>query len=442
MPDYAARIAELDRAVNEQREAALKVEADGGAPALLAGYIRLGAGIASYADVRDRALNDGLALLKPDSSATAESQQRRWADHFNAKGSEAIRVLNDLVSRDGDETQRRFELFAMQEGIAFSAINAMPLAGAVGTIAEHIRTLDEQCRTLQAKWRELSGLDERIDGQIAAVRVQVLETFKRGVNDIRSWTQKLEEDVRKVVDLWDRKEETDPEPSMSSTAKSFLDTLGTLQRTLDDAVRQSQPLYASEQTVHELFGKVRQQVQEYLEKVNKDTVGRAYADACRATQDCAGRSFSDGQRADGVRFAERAISATQSLMGDFNSAWDRFYGEFQGVFTGEVSDQTTEFLGDQEFFNQFWRDVEAIGLPAQIRSAGEALSRIEGLSLDRMTPQQKQMFEITIKARLKEIQERIRAMDSSVWERFKLMFVTTPMSMAKDRLKGLRGYRK
>jgi len=442
MADYAARISELDKEVATLREAALTVERGGGPAVVLATYVRLVAGLEAYGSMRDRAFHEGLALLKAESGATAESQQRRWSEHFTAKGSEAFKQLNDLASRDEDALKRPFELFAMQESSGFAAVASMPVAGAVGQLCEHLRTLDEQTRILQSKWKDLAGLDERADGQIAALRVQVLEAFKRGVSDARGWAPKIEEAVRKVVDLWDRKEETDPEPSVAPAVKAFLDALGLLQRTLDDAAQQSQPLYASEQPIHEMFGNVRLQVKDYLEKVNKDSMAKMYSDACRGALEAANKSPKEGQRTDAKQLAEKAIAASQSVMADFNSAWDKFYQEFQGKFTGDVSDETVEFLADQEFFNRFWKDVEALNLPGEIQSVGNSLARLENLSLDRVTPEQRTMFDVEIRARLKEIQDKIRSMDSSVWERFKVMFVTTPLSLAVERLKKLPGYRK
>lgn len=438
MADYAARIGELTQQVLALQQAG----GPGTESDVPATFIRLTAGIEAYGSTRDRAFQDGLAILKPDSSATAAALQEKWSEHFAKRGSEAVKQLLELTSRDSDRLQRNFELYAVQEGACFGAVGSMPVPNILGRLCEELKTLQEQTKNLEAKWSELAGLDERSDGQIAALRVQVLDAFKKGVEEVRGVAPKIEEGVRKLVDAWDRKEETDPEPSPSSVIKLLLETLGFLQRTLDEAVRQSEPLYAGERPIYEMFANVRAQVNDYLTRVNRDTMGRLYADACRATQDAADRCATDGQKADAKRLAEQAIAATQSTMSDFNSAWDKFYSTFDGRFVGAVNDQTVEFLADQEFFNRFWKDVEALNLPGELRSAADRLSRLESLDLDKVTPEQRQMFEVEIKARLREIQEQIRAMDSSAWERFKLMFITTPLSFAVDLLRKVPGFRK
>jgi len=442
MAEYAARIVELDKEVATLREQALQVEHGGGPAAVLATYIRLTAGIATYGETRDRALEEGLGHLEADSSATAESQQQRWTSHYQARGSGAFRAINDLASRDDDSIRRVFEILAMQESMAFTAIAAMPLAGAVGQIRAHLRTLEEQTQSLQGHWSELTAQDERLDGQIAGLRVQVLEDFKRSVSEVRGWGPKIEEAVRKGVEAWAGYEGVTPDPPLNEPVKAGLAMLASLQRTLDEATRQTLPLYSAEQTVHELFGKIRLQIKEYLEKVNKDSVARMYSDACRATQDAADKCPKDGQKQDARKLAEKAISASQKIMGEFNSTWDRFYSEFEGRFTGDVSAQTVELLAEQEFFNQFWRDVESLNLPGEIRNAGDAIAKCESITLDRLTDDQRRQWKEAVHARLAELQDRIRSMDMSVWERFRLQFITTPREQIREKLSRLPGFRK
>ncbi len=86
MSDYARRASEMSREVALLQERAVEEERRGGPPAVLATYIRLQAGVATYVEWRERALTGGLGWLTPDSTATAKSQQERWTNGFNQRG--------------------------------------------------------------------------------------------------------------------------------------------------------------------------------------------------------------------------------------------------------------------------------------------------------------------------------------------------------------------
>lgn len=440
MSDYAKRAPEMSREVALLQERALDEERRGGPPAVLATYVRLQAGLATYAEWRERALESGLAWLTPDSSATARSQQERWATGFSQRGGEAFKMLNDQVSRDDDPIEWTFEQLAMQESLAYSAIAAMPLAGFIGQVREHLRDLEKYRKDLDDTWKEIVGQDERIDGQIAALRVQVLEMFKKAVSDARGWAPKIESAVGTVLLGWEKEEEPSPDPSIAPVAKTAFDTVHLLQKTLDEVTRAALGLYANEQTIHTIFGNTRLRLKEYLDGVNKKTVDRAWIDACTATRDAANRCPKDGQKADVRELAEQAVKASESIVDDFNDAFDEFYKHFLGKFTGDVSDETAELLAEHEFFNQFWRDVESVNLPGEFRTAADQIATCEEVSLDRLTDDQRRRFKEIVHQRLSEIEEKIRDLDSSFLERFKFQFIDVPRAQMVDKLKRLVGY--
>jgi hypothetical protein len=213
-----------------------------------------------------------------------------------------------------------------------------------------------------------------------------------------------------------------------------------LQKSLDDITRSALGLYGNEQTIHTMFGNSRQQLKEYLDTVNKKTVARAWSDACSATKDAASKCPKDGQKEDVRALAEQAIRASESMVAEFNDAFDDFYEHFDGTFTGEVSDKTAELLVEQEFFNTFWREIESLNLPGEFRTAADQIAKCEDVSLDRLTDEQRSRFREIIRNRLSDLEEEIRDIDSSFLERFKLQFIDVPRAQMMDKLKRLVGY--
>jgi hypothetical protein len=430
----------MSREVALLQERAVEDERRGGPLAVLATYIRLQAGLAAYADWRERALGEGLAWLTPGSSATAKSQQERWTNGFSQRGGEAFKMLNDQVSRDDDPIEWTFELMAMQESMAYSAIAAMPLAGCMGQVREYLRDFERFREELDDRWKEIAGQDERIDGQIAGLRVQVLEMFKKAVSDARGWAPKIESAIGTALLGWEKKEEPSPDPSIAPVARTAFDTVHMLQKSLDDITRSALGMYGNEQTIHTMFGNSRLQLKEYLDKVNPKTVARAWSDACNATKEAASRCPKDGQKEDVRTLAERAIKASESIVGEFNDVFEDFYTYFEGKFTGEVSDETAELLVEQEFFNKFWRDVESLNLPGEFRTAADQIAKCEEVSLDRLTDEQRSRFKEIVRERLSGLEDKIRDLDSSFLERFKLQFIDVPREQMLDKLKRLVGY--
>jgi len=440
MSDYGKRPPEMAREVATLQERALEAERGGGPAVVLATYVRLQAGLATYAEWRERSFEDGLKWLTPESSATSKAQQERWSTGFNQRGGEAFKMLVDQASRDGDPIESTFEFLAMQESMAYAAVAGMPLAGFIGQVREYLRDLERFQKDLDDRWKELTGQNERIHGQIAALRVQVLELFKKSVSEARGWAPKIESAVGTALLVWEKEEDPSPDPSLVPVVRTAFDTVNMLQKSLDEVTRSALGLYANEQTIHTMFGNSRQQLKEYLEKVNRKAVDRAWVDACTATRDAAGKCPKDGQKADVLAFAEAMIDESEDIVKEFNERFEDFYEHFEGRFTGNVSDDTTEKLAEQEFFNQFWRDVESVNLPGEFRTAGDQIARCEDVSLDRLTEDQRRRFKAIVHERVEEIEEKIRALDSSFLERFKFQFIDVPRQQAIDRLKKLVGY--
>ena len=441
MPEYASRIAELEKVVDELQVKAVEAEEAGGAKALPDTYVRFKAFVTAYGIWRDKALGDGLPLLEAESDATAQKQHYLWTNHYIKAATEAFRLLKDLKLED-IPSQIAAETAASQESIAFDIIAGWTLARFQGEVREHMRTLDQERASLESKWAETIGQDERQDGQIAYLRVQILETFKKSVEQIRGWAPQFEEAARTFATGWEASERPSPDPSLADPTRAAVEVLATLSRTLDESVRSALPMYAAEQTVHEIFGKHRLAVEELLEKIHPDCVAKSYAEAVSTAESSLGRASTDGQKQDLRILLEKAKAAAATSVGEYRSAFDKFDAQFNGTYTGDVSDATVELLAEAEFFNQFWKDVEGLNLPGEIKTAGEAIARCVNINLDRLTPEHQQQFKEIVEGRLRELQDTIKSMDMSLWERMKIQFWLTPREAIRDKLKRLPGFRK
>jgi hypothetical protein len=350
-------------------------------------------------------------------------------------------MFKDLKLED-IPSQIAAESIASQESIAFADIAGWRLARFQGEVREKLRTLEQEGDGLESKWKETIGLDERQDGQIAALRVQVLEMFKKSVEQIRGWGPRIEGAARTSVDAWEGSERPSPDPSFAEPTVKVVETLGTLARTLDESVRAALPMYATEQTIHEVFGNHRLATQDLLQKMAPDIVAKAYDEAIGDAETAVSRVSREGQKRDLTILLDKAKSAVSPSVGEYQSAFDTFVKRFDGRYTGDVSESTVELLAEAEFFDQFWRDVESVNLPGEIRGADDAIARLTSINLDRVTPEHREELKGIIDRHLNEIRDKIRALDMSVLERFKIQFWLVPRQAIVDKLRRMPGFRK
>ena len=141
MPEYASRIAELEKVVDELQVKAVEAEKAGGAKALPDTYVRFEAVVTAYGIWRDKALGDGLPLLDAESDAPAQKQHYLWTNNYIKATTEAFRLLKDLKLED-IPSQIAAETAASQESIAFDIVAGWTLARFQGEVREHMRTLD------------------------------------------------------------------------------------------------------------------------------------------------------------------------------------------------------------------------------------------------------------------------------------------------------------
>lgn len=439
MGHYAARTAELEKVVADLESRAAETARSGGPAASPRSYALLRAEIADHARFRDAVLDDALELLEPSSDATAETMHARWVDAFVTAATDAFRGFKDLTLED-IPSQIVAESIASQESVALAEISTWRLARVQGEISTRLRTLETERAGLESKWSETIGQDERQDGQVAALRVQVLAMLRDSVEKIRGWGPRIEGVVRDAVVAWEGSERPSPDPSFADPTRTFVETLATLSRTLEDSTRAALTLYATEQTIHEVFGKHRAAVAELLEAAEPDLVEKAFEEAVAAADSGAGRMSYDGQRTDLRAFLGTAKGVVGPRVDAYESAFHDFVRHFDGRYTGTVSDATVELLAEAEFFDQFWRDIEDVRLPAVIQRADDDVARLVSVDLSRVTEEHRDELRATLERNLDDVRQSIRGLDLSVLERFRLQFIDTPRAQLVDHLRRLRGY--
>jgi len=240
--EYSSRLEELDRQIEDARQRAVEAEKSGGPTVVPAAFIRFKAAVATYGDWRDKALNDGLPILKAESDGTAQKYHQRWYDHYLSAATTAFRTFSELKPAD-PAAEAVATTVASQESISFDIVSSWTFARFQGEVRERLRLLDQERASLESKWAETIGQDERQDGQIAGLRVQILETFKNGVQQVRGWGPRFEEAARTFVTGWDGSEKPSPDPSFAEPTNEILlpstpttpsaiggDVIGTTQR--------------------------------------------------------------------------------------------------------------------------------------------------------------------------------------------------------------------
>jgi hemerythrin superfamily protein len=442
MAEFSARESELMRKYGEEYRNAVDAErANTGPPVVHASWMNLKGGLERYIDWRDRAINEGLQYLKPDSGSTGPNQQDRWASHYQSRGSEAHTQLDNLA-RNAEEAIQRFMLFvSTQESLFFRQLSQFTFARAAGEIKQTIRELETEASNLEGKWRELAGLDERADGEIATLRAQFLRELENAVAKLLGWSRKAEETARTIVAVGaEYDDKSDPEPSFGPIVAQGMEVVAMVQAPFDMFVREAQRLYQNEAPIHQQFQTLRTRTGEYFGKIYQ-AAGNAYDLASRESSDSAAQAMPDGNRDDAKRFFEKAKREVDPLLSEFRTAVDKFYDQFSGRFLGEVSDQTAEMLADQEFFNKFWREFEGEHVPEALKQVLDDIDSNWGVSLDPLKPETRKKVQAYFEEKLKSHKEKLRSMDSGFFQR---LYDQTSMGikLAWDNLKRSPGYRK
>jgi hypothetical protein len=131
----------------------------------------------------------------------------------------------------------------------------------------------------------------------------------------------------------------------------------------------------------------------------------------------------------------------EPLLSEHKTAFDTFYDRFDGRFLGEVSDQTAEFLADQEFFNKFWKEFEGTRVPEAIQQVLADIERAQGVPMDGLEEETRAMLRTYFEEKLEPHKDRLRSYDSNFFRR---LYDVTGMGvkLAFDKFKRTPGHEK
>jgi hypothetical protein len=442
MADYDLRAIELIAKSGEAYKKAVDAETAGGTtPVVHASWINLKGGLDRYIDWRDRAIDDGLTHLEPRSDSDGASQQDRWASYYQSKGTEAYSQIDNLGKGTEDAIQQFVFFVSTQESLFFRQLSQFTFARAAGEIKKTIRELQTEADNLEGKWRELAGLDERADGEIATLRVQFLRELDGAVENLLGWSRKAEAIARTVVTLGaEYDDKSDPKPSFGPIVIQGIEIIAFFERPLESFTREAQRLYDNKAPIHDQFLKLRTRTDEYLSKTYQ-AGGNAYSAASEESAAKASESATDGNRSDARRFFEKAQKALDPLLSEYRSVVDKFYDQFNGRFVGEVSDETVGKLADQEFFDKFWDEFEDKHIPDALKSVLDDIDDNWGVSLDPLKPETREKVREYFEEKLEPHKNKLRAMDSNFFQRFVEVGRISVRPMW-EKLKRSPGYRK
>jgi hypothetical protein len=145
MAEYGARMEEFDKGIAAAQQADIDYERSGGEPIILTRCITFREFLSgAYMDWRDKALNEGLEILKYEStSATASQQQSKWSDYYSSQGQQAFQKITDFVKSDKAPNLRKFgEEVSSQESQFFNLISRGSVSLMPDSISSFIQTTD------------------------------------------------------------------------------------------------------------------------------------------------------------------------------------------------------------------------------------------------------------------------------------------------------------
>jgi hypothetical protein len=356
-------------------------------------------------------------------------------------GAEAYTQLNDLGEDADAALQAWVTVIYVQETLFFGQLSQFTLARAAGQIREWMREVERESGALEDKWRELAGLDERADAEIAALRVQFLRELEAAVANLLGWGRKVEAVTKEVVKGGaEYDDKSSPDPSFGPLVVAGITTVDHLQTHFDVFMQAAQRLYDDETPLHAIFEGLRERTGAYYATMEEASEA-AFDEACRESMDRAAQCPTDAQREDARKFFESASRDVEPLLSEHKTAFDTFYDRFDGRFLGEVSDQTAEFLADQEFFNKFWKEFEGTRVPEAIQQVLADIERAQGVPMDGLEEETRAMLRTYFEEKLEPHKDRLRSYDSNFFRR---LYDVTGMGvkLAFDKFKRTPGHEK
>jgi hypothetical protein len=360
---------------------------------VLARYTTFVAEIEKYFDWRDGKLQDSLAMLKEESSSpSGDAAQGKWSEYFARCASDGTKMVTD-APKDSDvlapELRRYAQSAATQEAAFFGQCGRMPLARMAAEAQRYTQLFHDEADKLEEKWEAFGESDRSIDEKVEDVVRQLDQLFEETVAKVVAEQRRVAELAAKV--------EFDPSKPVPDTALSAVVAIAkmgvqaimqTLQRfqvaasAYGDALAQRQ---YDEGTIVFAFTQVREDVRQFMSRINFDVAMRGYNEAVATAQELAGACPTSGLQKDAKLFASTAAATVQPHMDRFKSGFEDFMHDLKDVFVGPVGDRTVEELVELSRSTASWDELQRLDLPNRLDAAFQDCERtwvmnVEGLS--------------------------------------------------------------
>ncbi len=346
---YRARYDEAKKAIQEARKTEqAKPTNPGDLP--FDKWKRVESAMDHYFDDRSKVMESAMAMLK-NNSATADDQADDWREYFQKAAEDAHKRINGLLDGNNDlksldQVYKQIFYNANIEQSFLSRLSGLPLAGMQGRINDHRKKFEDEQKNLRAKFEDLKSKDRSFDDRIKGTVDDLAEMYERNVkkvvNSHLDLKQKL---VTWVAGFRKADEATSPAtPSWLEPVDYYLTSLDAMLVGPQTYQQRLDGLFRSEGTLVILFGKTRGDVEKFLEKINLELVEKQIEEATKASFDKVSGMIPPGADEDGKAFVEECAKEVQGSLWLFDTMFNSFVDEFNGVFLGPVGDRTVADL--------------------------------------------------------------------------------------------------
>jgi hypothetical protein len=448
MAEYGARWEEFEKGIREAEEKDYQQVIDKTIEtlAITTRATTLSKTLSSYMDWRDRALQEGLQILKEEStSITAAGQRDKWSSHFSKLGQEALKTILDSV-KDYDKKAPNLRKFgedvAGQESQFFASLARAPLAWFQGQVQQYTLEFYREMNNLEGKWKALGDQDRSVDDKVRESSKQILSLFQDTVKEFINKERGLEEDARTLV----KKVKDAPSGTVPSSVKYpmqvvdwFLERLTALRKSTEEYAQRFQESYRYEDTIVVMFAQTREMVREFMEKTNLETAIREYNDSYKNSLEMANQCPTPRQRDDAKKFVEKGIYEVKRFLDKFNEEYKEFVDSNRGIFVGPVNEKTLEELLEVQERKRTWGELEQFNIQSKLRELHQHCITMFEVELEGLSDEQEKELKEFFKSEVERLGRGIvAASDDTVIDRVKTFFTLSQAALA-DKVRNSKG---
>ena len=444
MADYKERWDELQKELEEVQKSE-KIPFELESLPTLNRYSKFKEDLEDYIDWRDKALKNGLAILKNEStSITGSAQKDKWDDHFAKQGQDAFKMILGFVPDDEKTPNLRLfaEKISTQESAFFAKLSSAPLAWYQGQVQEYTYQFYREMNSLEGKWKDLGSKDKSVDAKVKEITEDVNNLFKEAVRYLVEKERFGENLIRQAAE----KAESIPGMPLLSSAgaavREMLEKAQVFQKDFDSLVNEYMTAYKQQETIVILFTQIRQGVHQFLEKTNLDTASDEFEETCKNSLEMAKQCPTKGQQYDATKFMESGIDMVKDFFDEFEDQYEEFVNDSEGIFVGAVVDKTIEEILEKREVDRSWQEISRFNIQQKLKDIHNDAVKTWQVDINGLTDEQKKVFENFWKIELDKLGRGLtKVADGSALERMKQVLVvkwTLLESMMKNSKGGLQ----